>query len=78
ACAQLAASEPSLAGRFARGLLLPREGQLDNRQALRALSAGLAERGVDVHCNAAVAPDSAPAAPITIDCRGHGAKAQMP
>ncbi|MCD4545179.1 FAD-dependent oxidoreductase, partial [Burkholderia pseudomallei] len=58
--------------------LLPREGQLDNRQALRALAAGLAERGVDVHWNAAVAPDAAPAARITIDCRGLGAKAQMP
>ncbi|TOZ66968.1 FAD-dependent oxidoreductase [Burkholderia pseudomallei] len=76
--AQLDAAEPALAGRFARGLLLPREGQLDNRQALRALAAGLAERGVDVHWNAAVAPDAAPAARITIDCRGLGAKAQMP
>ncbi|USB83192.1 FAD-dependent oxidoreductase, partial [Burkholderia cenocepacia] len=34
--AQVDAAEPALAGRFARGLMLPREGQLDNRQALRA------------------------------------------
>ncbi|KVN19406.1 MULTISPECIES: FAD-dependent oxidoreductase [unclassified Burkholderia] len=76
--AQVDAAEPALAGRFAHGLLLPREGQLDNRQVLHALAAGLAERGVDAHWNVAVAPDAAPAARITIDCRGLGAKAQMP
>src|SRR6185437_11969731 len=40
--AQLGAAEPALAGRFSQGWLLPREGQLDNRQVLAALAAGLA------------------------------------
>ncbi len=76
--AQVDAAEPALAGRFARGLLLPREGQLDNRQALRALAAGLAERGVDTHWHVAVDANSLPDARFTIDCRGLGAKPVLP
>jgi len=37
--AEVGDAEPALAGRFAKGWLLPNEGQLDNRQALRALAA---------------------------------------
>ncbi|WP_322075200.1 FAD-dependent oxidoreductase [Burkholderia cenocepacia] len=76
--AQVDAAEPALAGRFARGLMLPREGQLDNRQALRALAAGLAERGVALHWHAAVDDANLPAAHVTIDCRGLGAKPALP
>ncbi|MBJ9921484.1 FAD-dependent oxidoreductase, partial [Burkholderia cenocepacia] len=76
--AQVDAAEPVLAGRFARGLMLPREGQLDNRQALRALAAGLAERGVAQHWHAAVDDANLPAAHFTIDCRGLGAKSALP
>ncbi|WP_323121910.1 FAD-dependent oxidoreductase [Burkholderia alba] len=76
--AQLDAAEPVLAGRFARGLLLPHEGQLDNRQTLHAFAAGLAERGVETHWNTAVDAATAPAARITIDCRGLGAKPVFP
>ncbi|TCW76793.1 FAD-dependent oxidoreductase [Burkholderia sp. SRS-46] len=76
--AQVDAAEPALAGRFARGLLLPREGQLDNRQALRALAAGLAERGVDAHWHVAIDANSMPDAHFTIDCRGLGAKPVLP
>lgn len=76
--AQLAAAEPALAGRFGRGLLLPREGQLDNRQMLTALAAGLAERGVAAYWNTAVGETARPAARVTIDCRGLGAKAALP
>ncbi|MBS6361322.1 FAD-dependent oxidoreductase [Burkholderia sp.] len=75
---QVDAAEPALAGRFARGLLLPREGQLDNRQALRALAAGLAERGVDTHWHVAIDAASLPDAHFTIDCRGLGAKPVLP
>ncbi|MBN3819052.1 FAD-dependent oxidoreductase [Paraburkholderia sp. Se-20369] len=76
--AQVDAAEPALAGRFARGLLLPREGQLDNRQALRAVAAGLAERGVDAHWHVAIDANSMPDAHFTIDCRGLGAKPVLP
>ncbi|MGN6665991.1 MAG: FAD-dependent oxidoreductase [Trinickia sp.] len=74
----LAAAEPALAGRFATGWLLPREGQLDNRQVLHALAAGLAERGVAAHWNTAVDEGSRPRARVTIDCRGLGAKPVLP
>jgi glycine oxidase len=76
--AQLAAAEPVLAGRFNQGLLLPREGQLDNRQVLAALAAGLAQRGVAAHWNTPVEDGALPAAHVTIDCRGLGAKAALP
>jgi glycine oxidase len=76
--AQVDAAEPALGGRFARGLLLPGEGQLDNRQVLHALAAGLAERGVETHWNTVVDLETAPAARVTIDCRGLGAKQVFP
>jgi len=79
--AQLDATEPALAGRFARGWLLHGEGQLDNRQALAALAAGLAQRGVTTHWNTTIDAHNAqdlPPARITIDCRGLGAKPAWP
>ncbi|WP_153101604.1 FAD-dependent oxidoreductase [Paraburkholderia hayleyella] len=76
--AQLDALEPALAGRFPQGWLLPREGQLDNRQVLHALALGLAERGVALHWNTAVDEPALPAAGLTIDCRGLGSKPVWP
>lgn len=76
--AQLDAAEPALAGRFARGWLLEGEGQLDNRQALAALAAGLAARGVDAHWHTTVDEANLPPARVTIDCRGLGAKPALP
>ncbi|HEY2020440.1 FAD-dependent oxidoreductase [Paraburkholderia sp.] len=76
--AQLGDAEPALAGRFNQGWLLPREGQLDNRQVLSALAAGIAERGVDTHWHTAIDDASLPDAGITIDCRGLGAKPVLP
>ncbi|MEM5368068.1 FAD-dependent oxidoreductase [Paraburkholderia azotifigens] len=76
--AQVGASEPALAGRFTQGWLLPHEGQLDNRQVLSALAAGLAERGVETHWNTSVDDSAMPPAKIAIDCRGLGAKPAMP
>ncbi|QYD69401.1 FAD-binding oxidoreductase [Paraburkholderia edwinii] len=76
--AQINAAEPALAGRFTQGWLLPHEGQLDNRQVLAALAAGLAERGVETHWNTAIDDRELPAARITIDCRGLGAKPVLP
>ncbi|WP_233832355.1 FAD-dependent oxidoreductase [Paraburkholderia sp. ZP32-5] len=75
---QLGDAEPALAGRFNQGWLLPHEGQLDNRQVLSALAAGLAERGVDTHWNTTIDDTSLPEAGITIDCRGLGAKRVLP
>lgn len=76
--AQLGAAEPALAGRFSQGWLLPREGQLDNRQVLAALAAGLAARGVELHWNTPVDDRAMPDAHVTIDCRGLGAKSVLP
>jgi glycine oxidase len=76
--AQINAAEPALAGRFTQGWLLPHEGQLDNRQVLAALAAGLAERGVETHWNTAIDDRELPTARITIDCRGLGAKPVLP
>ncbi|WP_042269680.1 FAD-dependent oxidoreductase [Paraburkholderia heleia] len=76
--AQLDAAEPALAGRFARGWLLEGEGQLDNRQALAALAAGLAARGVETHWHTTVDEANLPPARVTIDCRGLGAKPALP
>ncbi|MCX5544470.1 FAD-dependent oxidoreductase [Paraburkholderia sp. CNPSo 3076] len=76
--AQLDAAEPALAGRFAHGWLLEGEGQLDNRQALAALAAGLATRGVETHWHTTVDEANPPPARVTIDCRGLGAKPALP
>jgi glycine oxidase len=76
---QLSQAEPALGTRFAQGWLLPNEGQLDNRQALKALAAGLAARGVRTHWNTSV--DEMPAAHCAhwvIDCRGLGGKPAWP
>ncbi len=74
--AQVAEAEPALGSRFAQGWLLPHEGQLDNRQALKALAAGLAARGVRTHWHTPV--DAMPDARWIIDCRGLGAKPAWP
>jgi len=76
--AQLDAAEPALAGRFARGWLLAGEGQLDNRQVLSALAAGLAQRGVETHWHTTIDDADLPRARVMIDCRGLGAKPALP
>lgn len=74
----IASAEPALAGRFGAGWLLPREGQLDNRQVLHALASGLAERGVALHWNTPIDEHAMPRARVAIDCRGLGAKPALP
>ena len=76
--AQLNAVEPALAGRFNQGWLLREEGQLDARQLLAALTAGLAERGVTSHWHTFVDDRALPRARMRIDCRGLGAKPVLP
>ncbi|RYF83426.1 MAG: FAD-dependent oxidoreductase, partial [Comamonadaceae bacterium] len=76
------ALEPSLERRFARGVLLPGEGQLDNRALLAALHQTLAALpNVQLHWHSPRAPeDLAPPGEgeRLIDCRGLGARAQWP
>jgi len=80
--AGIAALEPSLERRFAQGLYLPGEGQLDNRGLLGALRATLeASPHVTLHWQSPRAPeDFSPGAPgqpeQLIDCRGLGARPQ--
>ena len=80
--AGIAALEPALGQRFAQGLFLPGEGQLDNRALLSALLATLqASPQVTLHWQSPRAPaDFAPGAPgqpdWVIDCRGLGARPQ--
>jgi glycine oxidase len=69
---EIEALEPSLGQRFAHGLYLPNEGQLDNRALLSALGAALDNADVWVHWHTE-APASIEADWI-IDCRGLGAK----
>ena len=83
--ARLAHLEPAVAGRFAQGLYLPGEGQLDNRQLLDALHLALQEAGVQLHWHSAVEGHDAaslravfPAAGRIVDCRGLGARAAWP
>jgi glycine oxidase len=75
------ALEPELSSRFAQGLYLPDEGQLDNRQLLDALRHQLERLGVALHWHSPRAPEDfamgIPGAPAwVVDCRGLGAKPQ--
>jgi len=73
--------EPSLENRFAQGLYLPGEGQLDNRQLLAALLHELQVLKVELYWNSPRAPqDFQPGAAgqpdWLFDCRGLGAQAE--
>jgi glycine oxidase len=80
--AGIAALEPVLGQRFTQGLLLPDEGQLDNRALLAALLATLqASPGVNLHWNAPrgiddFSPGTSGQPERVIDCRGLGARPQ--
>jgi glycine oxidase len=73
----LAEIEPSVADRFAQGLYLPNEGQLDNRQLLEALLAELMLMKVPCHWHQSIEPEALRQNQNydwVIDCRGLGAK----
>jgi len=77
--AGIEAAEPALGRRFAQGLLLPGEGQLDNRGLLAALLATLQSMPrVRLHWQSAKSPDEFSPGPDerVIDCRGLGARPQ--
>lgn len=67
--AEIAALEPSLAGRFERGLFFPGEAHITPRDALRALYEALVARGVPFHFNTEVEPAALPHAHV-VDARG--------
>lgn len=77
---QLIELEPELGGKFQQGLLLPREGQLDNRQLLDALLQSLQKYKVDIHWHSALTMAdiqnmACNGVDWVFDCRGTGAKA---
>ncbi|MEY5027942.1 MAG: hypothetical protein RLZ63_257 [Pseudomonadota bacterium] len=77
----LAEHEPAVAQRFAQGLYLPGEGQLDNRQLLSALWKDLQQQGVHLHCDSPRdVTDFSPGTPgqpdWVFDCRGLGARSE--
>ncbi|CAA2105671.1 FAD-dependent oxidoreductase [Variovorax paradoxus] len=78
----IAALEPSLGQRFAQGLFLPGEGQLDNRALLASLRATLEnDARVTLHWHSPrvpsdFAPGTAGQPDWVVDCRGLGAKPQ--
>ena len=81
--AGVARLEPALGNRFAQGLYLPGEGQLDNRQLLDALLHELQACQVELHWNSPRSPQdfkpgSSGQPDWVFDCRGLGAQAQWP
>ncbi len=75
--AGIAALEPALGDRFAQGIYLPEEGQLDNRALLAALGQALPALGVDIHWHSPRAPEDLNGNfDWTFDCRGLGARPQ--
>lgn len=67
--------EPALGERFAQGLYLPGEGQLDNRELLAALLHRLQALGVALHWNSPRSPADLDAHDGWLfDCRGLGAR----
>ena len=81
--AGVAELEPSLGARFAHGLFLPGEGQLDNHQLLAVMLHQLERLKVKLNWDSPRAPgDFAPGQPgqpdWLFDCRGLGAQAQWP
>jgi len=78
--AGIAQVEPELVGRFHQALLLPEEGQLDNRQLLASLAATFAPLGIAAHWHSPRNPEDFALEPEEwlIDCRGLGARADWP
>ncbi|OJX33481.1 MAG: glycine oxidase ThiO [Burkholderiales bacterium 68-12] len=76
----MARIEPALAPRFAQGMYLPGEGQLDNRQLLASLAQEMERLGVQVHWNTPreLAAFGSGHAGWLLDCRGLGARGEWP
>lgn len=77
---RVAQLEPAIGERFAQGLYLPGEGQLDNRELLAALLQRLQSLGATVHWNSprSLADFDERSGGWLFDCRGLGARAEWP
>jgi glycine oxidase len=84
---RISALEPELAGRFQHGLFLAGEGHLDNRALLISLAATLEKLGVEwlpgcpaieVKAGSIRLEDRTRTFDCVFDCRGYGAKAELP
>jgi glycine oxidase len=75
---QLQELEPALGAGFPQALHLAGEAWIDNRELLAAVAAALDEERVDCHWHTAVAEDFRPKAGIVVDCRGMGARSDLP
>ncbi|MCB8747585.1 FAD-dependent oxidoreductase [Rhodoferax sp. U2-2l] len=81
--AALEVLEPGMGSRFAHGLYLPGEGQLDNHQLMDALLFQMLRLGVDLHWTSPrgpldFCPGQAGEPDWLLDCRGLGAQPQWP
>lgn len=75
--------EPGLGARFAQGLYLPGEGQLDNHQLMDTLLAQMQRLGVTLHWSSPRGPTDFSPGQVgqpdwVLDCRGLGAQPQWP
>jgi glycine oxidase len=70
--------EPALGTRFSEALHIPNEAQVDNRELLMAVAIALEETGVECHWETFMADGTLPDAGLVVDCRGTGAKHDLP
>ena len=75
--ARISALESDLGGRFRKGLFFAAEGHLDPRRAMYALRDELIRRGARLRFGDDDEPAGA-AAGVIVDCRGFGARADLP
>jgi glycine oxidase len=77
---EIAGLEPALAGRYGQALFYPEEGHLEPLHALGALLGRLRASGATIHFGEDRDPNriSAGEADFVIDCRGMGARADLP
>lgn len=77
AAEDIVALEPALAGRFGQALFYPEEGHIEPARAFAALLQRLRETGIALEFGTAADP-AAIRADWVIDCRGLGARADLP
>jgi glycine oxidase len=77
---EIAGLEPALAGRYGQALFYPDEGHLEPRLALEALMGRVRQAGVefDFDTDWSAADTQKSRADYVIDCRGMGARADLP
>jgi glycine oxidase len=76
--AELGHLEPALGTRFPRALYIAGEAQVDNRALLQAVAMALTENEVECHWKTFVPDGALPDAGIVVDCRGMGARRDLP